>query len=897
MAPVVNSLQFHTLVAAFVSAHTLLIVGGLLLALNLQLAAGVFWPALWSLLVSAALWPVKEWAIATLLTAWQSHPLTVASTLLRVIRDGLSPVTSPLLWTCIQRLRRHGNGPFLCASCLQVACCVTRPVRPRSVSVEGGSSPRSTRTSSTSDTLSESNLVAMLARILEVPQEGGAASTLDACASPASRAAAAADAEEGGSSVQWLWSLLLIGFMPRLVSSCAWMLFQVRHTLLALAVLAAAMWAAYALALGLLHVVLRHPDWYAPIRLACRPVTALLCRRQGPATPVAATTVPVVTRSNAAGGCIPSLVTTCLLAAFVVVPIAATAGVTLAVGYEWMGVYHDVHHVASESATWVTALAADTPWMQTATATVTNLTRGDAFEAADTALTWVQINVSNHSMLATARTAVEIARSMSNHSSHAASSSQTLNASEADASPACTYSCNSSVCTLTCTQPTQVELQVPISCAFDDVSLSYAAEADLSTRVVAAWPLLLQAAQRMDWACVAPLLAAIRVDLQLLSSSVPVDAILEAGKWLQAAGGSTATWAAVLVSKSAQALNVAAEYILFLLFLSYLLARERRWLDDLAAAFLHSEHLREVTLHSITHELQQVFVTHAQVGTYIALSSYLLLTALGTHAPVTISLASAVAALLPTSSLTSVIIPIPSALELYYDAYMLWCADWPQHHRWVAAMCIAIGFWCAHFYLTFFIPYKFFEGKNAHPAVLGIAVVAGIASFGIQGIVLGPIIVSMLVVAFTVGMRVFRSVLDQQAAVDMQNVAVIDSSTPSLTPSSQVHRSQVASAATARPPGSSSMHERDVDEVGPATPPGDWLHKLRSTAPRTGRRARSAGPATEPPSTQTSVGAPMSPPPTLRMDSVARTTRKSAAATPGPAPSAIRARFEVDDER
>jgi predicted PurR-regulated permease PerM len=197
------------------------------------------------------------------------------------------------------------------------------------------------------------------------------------------------------------------------------------------------------------------------------------------------------------------------------------------------------------------------------------------------------------------------------------------------------------------------------------------------------------------------------------------------------------------VSASASVVSFILSVMIFLSCLYYLLASERDWLSLVLSFLPDNERARVQDVLSRT--VRQVFIVNAKVLLYHALFTFLLLRLLDVHFVYTCVAASAVGAVLPF--LPSFVHILPALLEILLLRQNI---------------LLAIVVLLAHTLVLSFADWYMAESSaSVHPAVLGLSIIAGMSAFGLQGALVGPILVSVLLAFYILATEMLRRARQQ----------------------------------------------------------------------------------------------------------------------------------------
>lgn len=184
------------------------------------------------------------------------------------------------------------------------------------------------------------------------------------------------------------------------------------------------------------------------------------------------------------------------------------------------------------------------------------------------------------------------------------------------------------------------------------------------------------------------------------------------------------------ISASASVLSFVIAVTLFLNLLYYLLAAERDWLTS-ALDFLPSNdaaHVQEV----LSSTVRQVFIVNVKVSTYHALFTFFVLRVAGVHFVYTCTALSGIGAVIPF--FPTFLIGFPAAIELAVVR---------------GQILLGVVLFMGHVGLLSYADWYLYESSSSvHPSVLGLAIIAGSVTFGPQGAVIGPLLVSVLLTCY-----------------------------------------------------------------------------------------------------------------------------------------------------
>jgi predicted PurR-regulated permease PerM len=194
------------------------------------------------------------------------------------------------------------------------------------------------------------------------------------------------------------------------------------------------------------------------------------------------------------------------------------------------------------------------------------------------------------------------------------------------------------------------------------------------------------------------------------------------------------------LTASASVISFSLSGIVFLTLLYYLLSQENIWLDNLLEIGILDGATRKLVQVSFNYAVRQVFEVNLQCTIYHGLWTYLLFSFAGVHMVFVASVLSAVSAVLPFSSLFTLLVPLPAAIELGIRMNALYSLGF-----FLAGLC-GFALFFAHWFVLSYADWYFYEKIN-HPWILGVSIIAGMAKYGPQGALIGPLLVSMLVSA------------------------------------------------------------------------------------------------------------------------------------------------------
>lgn len=179
-------------------------------------------------------------------------------------------------------------------------------------------------------------------------------------------------------------------------------------------------------------------------------------------------------------------------------------------------------------------------------------------------------------------------------------------------------------------------------------------------------------------------------------------------------------------SASASAVSFVLSVALFLNLLYYLLAAERDWLTSVLSFLPGVDAARGHAVVSGT--IRQVFVINTKVLAYHALFTLLVLRLANAHFVYTCVALSALGTFVPFFS--PFLVALPAAVEIA----LVWS-------HWFPGLLL----FSIHGFVLSYADYYFYESTaSVHPSVLGLAIIAGTVSFGAQGAIIGPLLVSVL---------------------------------------------------------------------------------------------------------------------------------------------------------
>ena len=83
--------------------------------------------------------------------------------------------------------------------------------------------------------------------------------------------------------------------------------------------------------------------------------------------------------------------------------------------------------------------------------------------------------------------------------------------------------------------------------------------------------------------------------------------------------------------------------------------------------------------------------------------------------------------------------------------FSFWILNEQAIHLWnISRPFLGLGIFCIHYYAYFFIDTVIYsEIPNAHPYLVGLALISGIYAFQMQGIVLGPTLLTIPVILYS----------------------------------------------------------------------------------------------------------------------------------------------------
>jgi predicted PurR-regulated permease PerM len=183
------------------------------------------------------------------------------------------------------------------------------------------------------------------------------------------------------------------------------------------------------------------------------------------------------------------------------------------------------------------------------------------------------------------------------------------------------------------------------------------------------------------------------------------------------------------LSASASVVQYLISFLLFFNMLFYLLSSESLWLDQVLTYF--NERDKTKLRSAFGSVVQQLFTVNAKVCAFHALYTFIVFTAFDVHFPYTAAAISAVSGVVPFFPTS--LLAVPAAIECLIRGGI------------AKAVTLFVLHWLGLVYADWYI---FEEVANGHPAVLGLSIVAGMAAFGVQGAVLGPLLVSALVASY-----------------------------------------------------------------------------------------------------------------------------------------------------
>lgn len=273
------------------------------------------------------------------------------------------------------------------------------------------------------------------------------------------------------------------------------------------------------------------------------------------------------------------------------------------------------------------------------------------------------------------------------------------------------------------------------------------------------WQQLARAAKHSGRARGAQAGTALRHDTGLSLSAIAHAAAAPAARLMTQAAGTlqmVAEFAAVAASRTLQFIWSA---VLFVTVLAYLLAAKTDWLTDVSQALTYTgkessagaarsraggasgtERLgsasassahktaEDVAMKQLRQSFQAVFVLQAEILAYRALYTWAILTLFGAPLVYITTALTAAGAVFPVLSV--LLMPLPAAAaQLATGAW-----SWPM----------ATALWVVHGVWLWFAESYLYEGeRQCHPLLIGIAIVAGSYEFGVQGVIFGPLILSM----------------------------------------------------------------------------------------------------------------------------------------------------------
>lgn len=186
----------------------------------------------------------------------------------------------------------------------------------------------------------------------------------------------------------------------------------------------------------------------------------------------------------------------------------------------------------------------------------------------------------------------------------------------------------------------------------------------------------------------------------------------------------------MLFSASASVISVLVSALLFLSLLFYLLAAQTSWLDTLLAFHPAAEWQARVRS-ALSATVQQLFSINLKVVLYHALFTYLVLTWCGVRLVYTWTAVHAVTAALPL--LPVWLINLVPALEL------------AAGREWLTAAAVLV---LHSGWLSYADWYVQEELRYGHPVILGLSIIAGLAVYGLQGAIIGPLLVTVTIASY-----------------------------------------------------------------------------------------------------------------------------------------------------
>lgn len=288
--------------------------------------------------------------------------------------------------------------------------------------------------------------------------------------------------------------------------------------------------------------------------------------------------------------------------------------------------------------------------------------------------------------------------------------------------------------------------------------------------------------------------------------------------------GATAVFWAVgntTITAWSSVLQFTVSLFLFLNLLYYLLTLEQ----DMVTVALDFVPMKEARIlnEALEETVRQVFVLNGKVMAFHCLYTWILFRFFGvTHLVYTASVLSSLCTVVPL--LPAWLVAVPGAAEMALSGSpTIGVALWLAHYG---------GLWCADVFL-------YGEMPVCHPSVLGLSIIAGLAAFGPQGAVLGPLLVTVAVATYTF---LRKALHDSQAAAE----TLLGQLSPQPQPRTSARRRVVWGA---------PIRGIETPKGGVATTPAHTAQVATAEAAGLGARKPARAPASAPPARRRAVAA------------------------------------------
>jgi predicted PurR-regulated permease PerM len=184
------------------------------------------------------------------------------------------------------------------------------------------------------------------------------------------------------------------------------------------------------------------------------------------------------------------------------------------------------------------------------------------------------------------------------------------------------------------------------------------------------------------------------------------------------------------LSASASIFGGVVSGLIFMNLLFYLLSAQTSWLDAFLDFLPGPAKVR--VLDALGSSVQQIFLVNAKVCVFHGLFTNLIMMFAGAHFRVTAVAASAIGAVIPFFPTSLIGLPASIELAMRTGGY--------------AGLFLGGFLFLFHWLVLSYADWYFYaEVRRGHPAVLGLAIIAGMSTFGLQGAVIGPLLVSISV--------------------------------------------------------------------------------------------------------------------------------------------------------